>query len=65
MKQVTIIIFIFVSTHFFGQTSDKIISDDSIPKRFKSFLNTICEEESDTLIFSKDSLTKYKVKCIS
>jgi hypothetical protein len=61
MKQVTIIIFIFVSTYFFGQSSNNIISDDSIPKRFKSFLNTICEEESDTLIFSMDSLTKYKV----
>lgn len=61
MKPVTIIIFIFISTRLFGQTNTNVISNDSILNEFKSFLNIICERDSDTLLYSKDSLIKYKV----
>lgn len=61
MKLINIIVCIFISTHLFGQANSNVIANDSILNEFKSFLNIICKGESDTLLYSRDSLIKYKV----
>jgi hypothetical protein len=61
MKSVNIIIFIFISTNLFGQNSTNIKTNDSILKEFNSFLNIICNGESDSLLNCKDSLINYRV----
>ena len=61
MKSVNIIIFIFISTNLFGHNSTNIKTNDSILKAFNSFLNIICNGESDSLLNCKDSLIIYRV----
>ena len=45
----------------FGQNSTNIKTNDSILKEFNSFLNIICNGESDSLLNCKDSLINYRV----
>jgi hypothetical protein len=61
MKSVNIIIYIFISTNLFGQNSTNIKTNDSILKEFNSFLNIICNGESDSFLNCKDSLINYRV----
>lgn len=61
MKSVIIIIFILISTNLFGQNNTNIKTNDSILNEFYSFLNIICNGESDSLLNCKDSLINYSV----